>query len=42
LFSRVDELRWRGPNKSFAAWTEKADAARLLERCLKLQDGLAS
>ena len=42
LFSRVDELRWCGPNKSFAAWTEKADAARLLERCLKLQDGLAS
>jgi len=35
LFTSVDELRWRGPTDAFAAWTERASAARLLERCLK-------
>ncbi len=34
LFRRVDALRWRGPNESFAAWTARAGAPRLLERCL--------
>ncbi|MEO7151654.1 MAG: 5'-3' exonuclease H3TH domain-containing protein [Burkholderiaceae bacterium] len=29
----VDELRWRGPAAGFAAWTARADAPRLLERC---------
>jgi 5'-3' exonuclease len=33
-FGAVDELRWRGPTAGFAAWTEKAKAPRLLERCL--------
>ncbi len=35
LFSRADDLRWRGPTDAFAAWTERADAPRLLERALK-------
>jgi 5'-3' exonuclease len=35
LFRDVDELRWRGPTKAFAACTERLGGARLLERCLK-------
>ena len=35
LFERVEELRWRGPTAAFAAWTERANAPRLLERCAK-------
>ena len=34
LFRGVDALRWRGPTDSFAAWTERANAPRLLERAL--------
>ena len=34
LFDNVDELRWRGPTDGFAAWTQRLDASRLLERCL--------
>lgn len=34
LFRRVDALHWRGPTESFAAWTTRAGAPRLLERCL--------
>ncbi len=34
LFASVDALRWRGPGAGFAAWTERAGAPRLLERCL--------
>ncbi|HEX7273710.1 MAG TPA: hypothetical protein VF420_16320, partial [Casimicrobiaceae bacterium] len=37
LFRDVDELRWRGPEKAFAAWTERMDAPQLLERALKAQ-----
>jgi 5'-3' exonuclease len=33
LFRGVDALRWRGPSAAFAAWTERAGAPRLLERC---------
>ena len=33
LFRSVDALRWRGPTPAFAAWTERAAAPRLLERC---------
>jgi 5'-3' exonuclease len=33
LFKRVESLRWRGPTPAFAAWAEKMDAPRLLERC---------
>lgn len=32
LFRKVDALRWRGPTESFAAWTERANAPKLLER----------
>ncbi len=35
LFRDVDELRWRGPTKALASWTERMEAPRLLERCLK-------
>ena len=41
LFHDVDELRWCGPTRAFASWTERMDAPRLLERGLKLQAGLA-
>jgi 5'-3' exonuclease len=35
LFEDVDELRWRGPTDGFAAWTERMQDGRLLERSLK-------
>jgi 5'-3' exonuclease len=35
LFDDVDELRWRGPTKAFAACAERLGEARLLERSLK-------
>jgi len=35
LFKRAEALRWRGPTDAFAAFTERANARRLLERCLK-------
>ena len=41
LFKRAEALRWRGPSASFAAWTERANAPRLLERCLKARAALA-
>ena len=34
LFERAEALRWRGPAAKFAAWTERANAPRLLERCV--------
>jgi 5'-3' exonuclease len=37
LFSDVEELRWRGPTRAFAAWTERTGAPKLLERCLEAQ-----
>jgi 5'-3' exonuclease len=37
LFRDIDELRWRGPTKEFAAWVKSRGEARLLERCLKAQ-----
>ena len=40
LFSNVDELRWHGPTKSFAAMTEKIGDARLAKRVKK--PGVAS
>jgi 5'-3' exonuclease len=36
LFSDVDELRWKGPTKSFASMTEKIGDARLAKRVGKL------
>src|SRR5436853_7125066 len=35
LFRDVDELRWRGPAKTFAECSERLGDARLLERSLK-------
>jgi len=35
LFRRAEALRWRGPSHEFAAFAERANAPRLLERCLK-------
>lgn len=35
LFKKVETLRWRGPTSAFAAWAEKMEAPRLLERCEK-------
>ena len=35
LFRNVDELRWRGPTKTFADCAEHLGEARLLERSLK-------
>src|SRR5438128_1158860 len=40
LFSDVDELEWRGPTSAFASYTERMEAPRLLERCLKAQIAL--
>ena len=34
LFKDVDKLRWRGPKRAFAAWTEKVGAPKLLERAM--------
>jgi len=36
LFSDVDALRWRGPGAGFAAWSERLEDARLLERSARL------
>ena len=38
LFRNVDALRWRGPRKDFAAWTERIEAPTLLERCMRVQE----
>src|SRR5262245_21428625 len=35
LFKKVETLRWRGATPAFAAWTERMEAPRLLERCAK-------
>jgi 5'-3' exonuclease len=42
LFADVDALRWHGPTDSFAAWTERLGAPKLLQRCLDAQAGLES
>ena len=42
LFDRVDALRWAGPTDAFAAWTERAEAPRLLARCVAARDALSS
>src|SRR5262249_14345848 len=33
LFKKVETLRWRGPTPAFAAWADRMEAPRLLERC---------
>ena len=40
LFRDVDELRWRGPTREFADWTERMESPRLVERALKAQQAL--
>ncbi len=35
LFKKVETLRWRGATPEFAAWAERMEAPRLLERCEK-------
>ena len=33
LFKKVETLRWRGATPAFAAWVDRMEAPRLLERC---------
>ena len=42
LFETAEILRWRGATPAFAAWAERMEAPRLLERCEKARadDGL--
>jgi 5'-3' exonuclease len=42
LFDDVEELRWRGPTAEFAAYTERIENPRLLQRARKLEKRLAS
>jgi 5'-3' exonuclease len=46
LFRDVDDLLWHGPTDVFASWTQRMEAPRLLDRCLKaaalVQDPRAS
>ena len=42
LFSDVEELRWRGPTDAFAAWAERMESPRILERCQKAVEALAA
>jgi 5'-3' exonuclease len=37
LFRNVDELLWRGAGDAFAAYTQRMEAPRLLDRCLEAQ-----
>ena len=34
LFKEVDELRWNGPTEAFAAWCDRMDRPRLLQRAV--------
>ncbi|MDP9148466.1 MAG: flap endonuclease [Myxococcota bacterium] len=42
LFKKVETLRWRGATPAFAAWAERMEAPRLLERCEKAAADLAA
>src|SRR5213595_3244298 len=33
LFKKIETLRWRGATPAFAAWADRMEAPRLLERC---------
>ena len=35
LFDAAETLRWRGATPGFAAWAERMESPRLLERCEK-------
>ena len=41
LFRAAESLRWKGPTPSFAAWTQRIAAPRLLERALAAQATLS-
>jgi 5'-3' exonuclease len=41
LFRNVDVLRWPGPTDQFAAWAQRMDTPRLLERSLAARKSLA-
>ncbi len=41
LFKNVDALRWSGPTDQFAAWADRIDAPRLVERSVKALNALA-
>jgi 5'-3' exonuclease len=42
LFRDVDELRWLGPTRAFAAWTDRVGAPQLLKRSLEAQAKLGA
>jgi 5'-3' exonuclease len=42
VFRDIDELRWRGPTKGFAAYAQHMGEARLLARCLKAESTTAT
>ena len=42
LFRDVESLSWSGPTKAFAAWTERIDAPKLLQRALDAQAMVAA
>jgi 5'-3' exonuclease len=37
LFTKVETLRWRGATPGFAAWADRMEAPRLLERCDRIK-----
>jgi 5'-3' exonuclease len=39
LFKKVETLRWRGATPAFAAWADRMESPRLLERCEKAAGG---
>jgi 5'-3' exonuclease len=39
LFDNAETLRWRGATPAFAAWVDRMNAPRLLERCEKAAGG---
>ena len=39
LFKKVETLHWRGATPAFAAWAERMESPRLLERCEKAANG---
>jgi 5'-3' exonuclease len=41
LFRKVDALRWGGPTDELAAWAERMDSPRLVERSRKALESLA-
>jgi 5'-3' exonuclease len=41
LFNKAETLRWRGASPAFAAWAERMEAPRLVERCEKAAASLS-